>query len=51
VNPEPSPQFMDAANSALRALKQCAPYRDLPPDLYEHWQYSRFRFDPSQMFR
>jgi colicin import membrane protein len=51
VNPEPSPQFMDAANSALRALKQCAPYRDLPPDLYEFWQYSRFRFDPSQMFR
>jgi colicin import membrane protein len=51
TNPENSQQFQDAANSALRALKGCAPYRDLPPDMYEHWEYSRFRFDPSQMFR
>jgi colicin import membrane protein len=51
VNPDSSPQFVDAANSALRALKCASPFRDLPPDLYAHWQYSRFRFDPSQMFR
>lgn len=51
VNPDGAPAFQDAANSALRALKACQPYRDLPPDMYVHWENWRFRFDPSASLR
>jgi hypothetical protein len=50
TNPSPSPQFRDAADSAIRAIMQCQNY-DLPPDKYEAWEYITLRFDPSQMFR
>ena len=50
ANPDPSPQFQDAANSAIRAVVQCQPYA-LPPDLYANWEYVSLRFDPSKMFR
>ena len=50
ANPDPSPQFQDAANSAIRAVLQCQPYA-LPPDLYANWEYVSLRFDPSKMFR
>lgn len=50
-NPDPSPAFQDAANAARRAFRCATPFKGLPPDKYEHWEYRSFRFDPSQMFR
>jgi colicin import membrane protein len=42
--------FADAANSAVRALVQCAPY-DLPRDFYEGgWDHMVVTFDPQRMF-
>jgi colicin import membrane protein len=49
VNPNGSPQFQDAANSAVRAVVQCAPYH-LPPEHYSDWEFARLRFDPQGMF-
>ena len=51
VNPQNSPLFQDAANNAVRALIQCEPYSELPPDKYEGgWEYMILTFDPSKMF-
>lgn len=50
TNPQSSPQFRDAADSAIRAIMQCQNY-DLPPDKYEAWEIVTLKFDPSQMFR
>jgi colicin import membrane protein len=50
TNPQPSPQFRDAADSAVRAIMQCQNY-DLPADKYEAWEIVTLKFDPSQMFR
>jgi colicin import membrane protein len=50
VNSNPSPLFRDAADSAVRALIQCAPY-SLPPDKYDGgWEFMELRFDPRDMF-
>lgn len=51
INSSPSPQFQDAAASAVRAIVQCQPYTGLPPERYENWEVVRLTFDPSQMFR
>jgi TolA protein len=51
TNPDQSPAFQDAANAARRALRCASPFKGLPPEKYEHWEYASFRFDPSQMFR
>lgn len=51
INSSPSPQFQDAASSAVRAIVQCQPYTGLPPERYENWEVVRLTFDPSQMFR
>lgn len=51
INSSPSPQFQDAAASAVRAIVQCQPYTGLPPERYENWEIVRLTFDPSQMFR
>jgi colicin import membrane protein len=49
-NPNNSPLFRDAADSALRALIACAPYA-LPPDKYEGgWEHMILSFDPKDMF-
>ncbi|MEM7777544.1 MAG: cell envelope integrity protein TolA [Pseudomonadota bacterium] len=49
-NGRSDPHFTDAANSALRALVQCAPY-DLPAKLYKGgWDHMVVSFDPSKMF-
>lgn len=49
-NMRQTPQFRDAANSALRALIQCAPY-DLPRNLYKGgWDHMVVTFDPNKMF-
>lgn len=37
-----------AAESALRAVRRCAPYQ-LPPDKYDTWRDIRVTFDPRQM--
>jgi hypothetical protein len=37
-----------AAESALRAVRRCAPYA-LPPDKYEAWKQVRVTFDPKEM--
>jgi colicin import membrane protein len=50
MNASSSPQFQDAANSAIRAVMQCQNY-NLPPERYEVWESVTLRFDPSQMFR
>ncbi len=49
-NPNNSPLFRDAADSAMRALIACAPYA-LPPDKYEGgWEHMILSFDPKDMF-
>ncbi len=37
-----------APESALRAVRRCAPYT-LPPDKYESWKQVRITFDPTEM--
>jgi len=37
--------YRAAAESAARAVRQCAPY-DLPPELYQQWAVLDFNFDP-----
>ncbi len=50
VNARSDSVFRDAANGALRALIQCAPY-DLPANLYEGgWDHMIVTFDPQKMF-
>lgn len=50
VNSGSSPLFRDAADSALRALIACAPYR-MPPDKYTGgWEHMILSFDPRDMF-
>jgi colicin import membrane protein len=50
VNSGNSPLFRDAADSALRALIACAPYR-MPPDKYTGgWEHMILSFDPRDMF-
>ncbi len=49
-NPNNSPLFRDAADSAMRALIACAPYA-LPPDKYSGgWEHMILSFDPKDMF-
>lgn len=43
-----SPSLTVAIDNALRAAKQCAPYR-LPQDRYDEWASFTFRFDPKLM--
>lgn len=51
VNTGSGPQFEDAANSAKRALIDCQPYTNLPPELYAGgWDFMALTFDPSKMF-
>ena len=38
--------FRTAAESALRAVLRCAPYRMLPPEKYDSWQDIELTFDP-----
>ncbi|MBS0241383.1 MAG: cell envelope integrity protein TolA [Proteobacteria bacterium] len=50
VNSNSSPVFRDAADSAVRALKQCQPYQ-LPEDKYQGgWEHMILNFDPARMF-
>lgn len=40
-----------AADSALRAVRMCAPYNDinLPREMYDQWKEIKMNFDPSDM--
>ncbi len=45
----PAGRYEQAApESALRAVRRCAPYT-LPPDKYESWKQVRITFDPTEM--
>jgi outer membrane biosynthesis protein TonB len=50
VNNGSNPLFRIAAESALRAIKRCAPYR-LPIAKYDVWHSVEVTFDPRDMFR
>lgn len=39
-----------AADSALRAVRRCAPYNMLPPKKYNAWREIVLNFDPREMF-
>lgn len=41
--------YRAAAESALRAIRKCAPYDFLPRDKYELWRDGEMVFDPSEM--
>jgi outer membrane biosynthesis protein TonB len=41
--------FRSAAESAIRAVKQCTPLQSLPPAKYDTWHYMELRFDPKYM--
>ncbi len=41
--------FRTAAESARRAVQQCAPYRMLPANKYDTWREVELTFDPARM--
>jgi outer membrane biosynthesis protein TonB len=45
------PAFQAASESALRAVRSCAPYSFLPVAKYEAWKDVIIDFDPRDMFR
>ena len=45
------PTFTIAAESALRAVRRCAPYSFMPVAKYEVWKDVEVTFDPRDMFR
>ncbi len=41
--------FRAAADSAIRAVRQCSPLKSLPPEKYQTWRAMDLTFDPRQM--
>ncbi|MFO0389551.1 MAG: hypothetical protein ACK502_07535 [Alphaproteobacteria bacterium] len=41
--------FRAAADSAIRAVKQCSPLQNLPADKYSTWRDMELTFDPKEM--
>lgn len=41
--------FRTAADSAIRAVRQCSPLKDLPPEKYDTWRDIEMTFDPKDM--
>ncbi len=41
--------FRAAADSAIRAVRQCSPLKDLPVDKYQTWRSLELGFDPKEM--
>jgi outer membrane biosynthesis protein TonB len=41
--------FRAAADSAIRAVKECSPLKDLPTDKFNTWRVMELRFDPQFM--
>ena len=50
MNHDARPAFQAASESALRAVRSCAPYSFLPVAKYEAWKDVIVDFDPSKMF-
>ncbi|MEM1287057.1 MAG: cell envelope integrity protein TolA [Pseudomonadota bacterium] len=50
INASGNPTFQAAADSALRAVRRCAPY-SLPFEKYAAWQNVIVNFDPREMLR
>ena len=44
-----NPYLRSAAESALRAVNICEPYKHLPPEKYDVWREVVMTFDPSKM--
>jgi outer membrane biosynthesis protein TonB len=51
TNHDARPAFQAASESALRAVRSCAPYNFLPIAKYEAWKDVIVDFDPRDMFR
>jgi len=51
MNQDARPAFQAASESALRAVRSCAPYNFLPVAKYEAWKDVIVDFDPRDMFR
>lgn len=51
MNSASHPAFQVASESALRAVRSCAPYSFLPVAKYEAWKDVIVDFDPRDMFR
>lgn len=41
--------FRAAADSAMRAVRQCSPLQNLPPDKFDTWREMELTFDPKEM--
>jgi hypothetical protein len=50
VNRSALPVFQVAAESAVRAVRKCAPFSFMPVAKYEAWKELEVNFDPKQMF-
>jgi hypothetical protein len=50
VNRSSQPVFQVASESAVRAIRKCAPFSFLPPAKYEAWRDVEVNFDPREMF-
>lgn len=50
MNHDARPAFQAASESALRAVRSCAPYNFLPVAKYEAWKDVIVDFDPRKMF-
>ncbi len=47
----PANQFgLAAVESAMRAVRRCGPYSNLPQEKYDAWKRVRITFDPREMF-
>jgi colicin import membrane protein len=51
LNRSTNPFFQVAAESALRAVRTCAPFDFLPVAKYDAWKDIEINFDPQYMFR
>jgi len=49
VNRNPHPLFQTAAESAVQAVRRCAPFNFLPADKFESWKEIELNFDPRMM--
>src|SRR5262249_51002793 len=41
--------FRAAADSAMRAVHECSPLKNLPTEKYENWSEMELTFDPKEM--
>ncbi|HEY4919179.1 MAG TPA: cell envelope integrity protein TolA [Xanthobacteraceae bacterium] len=51
TNHSQHPLFAKAAESAIRAVRKCAPFTFLPTAAYDQWKIIEVNFDPHEMMR